>query len=462
MSGMRIHFLGICGTFMGGIALLARELGHQVSGMDEHIYPPMSDILAKQKIDIINGYAIEDLPDADIYVIGNIMRRGMPLIEHLLNSKLKYISAPQWLAENVLAQRKVIAIAGTHGKTTITSLVAKIFATKDAGYLIAGGALDFSKPAYLGSGKEFILEADEYDSAFFDKRSKFIHYRPDILLINNLEYDHADIFADLSAIESQFCHLLRTIPSTGHVICPFNNSSVERCFSQETHSNAHNLLGLANGIKTIQKKYTKELNKIKSSWYISNQGQEVRIYSKGGYKCNISCKWKHKGAHNRLNLLSAVAVATIGGISSKNIINAVQGFQGVARRLQSLGKIKGAELISDFAHHPTAIYASIKAVKQKNKQTIAVVELASNTIRMGVHKKKLMAAVADADIIFWFAVKKLYWNEELKQKYEEIHYDTDYLAQELYNLAGPNKVILLMSNSSFGGLINKLRSFMDK
>ena len=466
---MRIHFLGICGTFMAGISLIARELGHQVSGMDQNVYPPMSDVLAKQGINLINGYEIVDLPPADIYVVGNVMRRGMPVVEHLLNNKLKYISAPQWLAENVLAERKVIAIAGTHGKTTTTSLLTKMFVQEgiDVGYMIAGDAADFPTPARLGTAKEFILEADEYDSAFFDKRSKFIHYHPDILLINNLEYDHADIFPDLAAIEKQFCHLLRTVPSNGHVVYPAANPAIQRCLAQEKHSYMHEMLGiaqeggnLAGNTENKNEPLQQGAQHVNSRWQATKQQGAINITSNitsdGNDKQEFSISWNQAGDHNALNLLSATALASISGLSPANIVNGAQSFQGVARRLQSLGRVNGAEVISDFAHHPTAIKAAIAALAETNQQIIAVVDLAANSIRLGVHKENIAAAVADADKVFWFANKPLQWDDDMLRQYGRIYDNSDELAQELHALAHPDNVILLMSNSSFGGLADKL------
>ena len=469
---MRIHFLGICGTFMAGISLIARELGHQVSGMDQNVYPPMSDVLAKQGINLINGYEIADLPSADIYIVGNVMRRGMPVVEHLLNNKLKYISAPQWLAENVLAERKVIAIAGTHGKTTTTSLLTKMFVQEgiDVGYMIAGDAGDFPTPARLGTAKEFILEADEYDSAFFDKRSKFIHYHPDILLINNLEYDHADIFPDLAAIEKQFCHLLRTVPSNGHVVYPAANPAIQRCLAQEKHSYLHEMMGITQegvglagdtgNTDNKDEQLQQGAQHVNSRWQATKQQGTINIYSSiasgGNDKQEFSISWNQAGDHNALNLLSATALAHISGLSPASIVDGAQSFQGVARRLQSLGRVNGAEIISDFAHHPTAIKAAIAALAETNQQIIAVVDLAANSIRLGVHKENIAAAVAGADKVFWFANKPLQWDDDMRRQYGRIYDNSDELAQELHALAHPDNVILLMSNSSFGGLADKL------
>lgn len=332
---------------MTGIALLARQQGHRVSGSDRNIYPPMSEILAAQDIECHNGY--DELPKADLYIVGNVMTRGMPVIEQLLNEDRPYISAPQWLAENVLKGRKVLAVAGTHGKTTTTALLTKILMERNPGYLIAGAAWDFSLPADLGKGSEFVLEADEYDSAFFDKRAKFIHYRPNYLILTSLEYDHADIYEDLAAVEKQFCHLLRTVPAKGDVFFVAASGSLEKVIDTDCLATKHRLVML-------------------------DDGEASSAYSQGEFLCSrdlvegdrekitinlpsskVEISWQLRGRHNAANLLAAAAAAHTIGVSSANIKQAAAQFSGVARRLQTMGVFNGIEIISDFAHHPTAI-----------------------------------------------------------------------------------------------------------
>lgn len=454
---------------MAGIALICRAMGHQVMGMDRNVYPPMDGILEQAGIDIINSYEVADLPTADLYIVGNAMSRGMPVIEHMLNNKFPFISASQWLAQNVLSKRKVIAVAGTHGKTTTTALLTKMFvvAGKDVGYLIAGASKDFPLPANLGSSDEFIIEADEYDSAFFDKRSKFTHYRPDILLINNLEYDHADIFPDLSAIETQFCHLLRSMPGNAQVLFPAGNQSIMRCLNKEPHSKYHKLLDVFKHSEQIQ---DEDANAIKpeTTWRALKQDDFITVTSEGEFRqeggatTKLPMNWKWPGPHNAMNLLFASAAATIAGVPAPAIIEAAEDFQGVSRRLEKIGKLKGANIISDFAHHPTAIKASIQAMREspsddiRDKKIIAVIELASNSIRLGIHQDKLLDATAAADEVLWFSAKELEWDEELKAKYGKIYEDADELATDILSLTSPDSVILLMSNSSLGNLPTRL------
>ncbi len=459
---------------MAGIALICRDMGYQVSGMDQNVYPPMDALLENVGIEIINGYAEKDLPAADIYIVGNVIRRGIPAIELILKEKRHYASAPQWLADNLLKKRKIIAVSGTHGKTTTTALLTKMFVEggKDVGYLIAGAAKDFPVPARLGTAEEFIIEADEYDTAFFDKRSKFVHYRPDILLINNLEYDHADIFPDFQAIETQFCHLLRTMPSTAQVLYPCENESILKCLHQEPHSNYQQVLGIyataeaATAAKdaNISSGPSRDSNVNPSpdaGWSAIHDGSQLKI-SNGATDIDIS--WDLPGNHNAMNLLFASAAATIGGVSSTAIATAAREFRGVERRLENIGEIKGAEIISDFAHHPTAIRETVDALKNTDKfsklKMLAVVELASNSMRLGVHGDKVLAATANADEVFWFSPNELSWPDNLLQKYVSkdrgIYTDSDNLARDLLALASKDAVILLMSNSSLGGLLSKL------
>ncbi|MBE8183067.1 MAG: UDP-N-acetylmuramate:L-alanyl-gamma-D-glutamyl-meso-diaminopimelate ligase [Candidatus Portiera sp.] len=470
---MKICILGICGTFMAGIALICRDMGYQVAGMDQNVYPPMDDLLDKAGIDIINGYAEQDLPTADIYLVGNAIRRGIPAMELILREKRPYASAPQWLVENILRQRKVIAVAGTHGKTTTTALLTKMFVEdgRDVGYLIAGVAKDFPLPARLGSATEFIIEADEYDTAFFDKRSKFVHYQPDILLINNLEYDHADIFPDLQAIETQLRYLLRSLPSTTQILYPHDNESILRCLNLEPHSNYQQILGISaadeleagieTSIKTLKSSGTESSN-INNSATWSAITDDSKVIIKRDDKVEAELTWNLAGRHNAMNLLFASSAAIIGGVSSDSLTKAASGFQGVARRLEKIGEVQGAEVISDFAHHPTAIKGTVNAIRHKhsNLKLIAIVQLASNSMRLGVHGNKLLAATANADEVFWFAPNELSWDDQLLQEYTNsgrgLYTNSQDLARDLLAITSADNIILIMSNASLAGLPEEL------
>ena len=447
--------------------------------MDKNFYPPMDGVLKREGIKIIHGYGVEDLPPADLYIVGNALSRGVPAVEHILSHKLNYASAPQWLAESVLRDRKVIAVAGTHGKTTTTALITKILVTagNDVGYLIGGEPKDFPVPANLGKSSLFIIEADEYDSAFFDKRSKFIHYKPDILLINNLEFDHADIFPDLAAIKNQFCHLLRTLPSSAQVIYPLGNEAVLECLKKEPHSKYHRIVGFPGEEDDPQEFLAQnhgnnDAIKEDTNWWAIKRGDSIVVGhdegrggsrtagSRKGSQYTISINRNLPGKHNAMNLLFASVAATLAGASPDVINQAARSFRGVARRLETIGTLNGAEVISDFAHHPTAIYESIKALKESSyfpaQKLIAVVELASNSMRLGAHNDRMLGATVAADELFWFAPNGLKWNEATLQSYGYIYSDADELADALLKVADGSSVILLMSNSSLGGLLAKL------
>lgn len=438
---MHIHILGICGTFMGGIAQLAKEMGFKVSGCDAGVYPPMSDQLQLAGIHLIEGYSPDQLTlGADLYVIGNAISRGNPLLEAILNQGLPYTSGPQWLSENILVNKHVLAVAGTHGKTTTTSMLTWML--EDAGlnpsFLVGGVPQNFGCSARLTDSKFFVIEADEYDTAFFDKRSKFVHYRPRTAILNNLEYDHADIFPDLAAIERQFHHLVRTIPSEGKVI--FNNKSeaLRRV--------------LAMGLWTSAESFGLEED---ADWrLIDHEGWRVSVGGKELGRMELDLP----GEHNRLNALAAVAAATTAGVSAEDALEALMRFHGVKRRMEIKGEVGGIRVIDDFAHHPTAIEETIRAVAAKTDggRVIAVFEPRSNTMKLGAVKQALAPSLSQAAQVFAFQGPSVSWDieEALKPIEDKTHVykDLHALAREAAAAANPKDIILVMSNGSFGGV----------
>lgn len=440
---------------MTGIALLAREQGHRVTGSDCNIYPPMSEILAKGDMEIMSNY--DDLPVADLYIVGNVMTRGMPVVEQLLNEDRPYISAPQWLAENVLQGRKVFAVAGTHGKTTTTALLTKILSTagRQPGYLIAGDARDFSLPASLGKGDEFVVEADEYDCAFFDKRAKFIHYHPHYLIITSLEYDHADIYDNLAAIEKQFCHLLRTVPSKGQVFFFSSSPLVEKLITADCLATQHRLTML-NGGEAPEGSNRSDISCRRD---LVKEGEKITIHLPDS---DIKIIWRMRGRHNAANLLAAAAAAYVAGTPLAKIKQAATDFNGVARRLQTLGVFNGIEVISDFAHHPTAIKATISTLNEYERKgkLRAVVDLASHSMRSGAHKG-LVEAVKGVDEVLWFLsapTKSIKVAQRLKTDGKQFRFY--HKATDLVNYLGDNATagdtLVLMSNGAVDKILAPL------
>ena len=438
---MHIHILGICGTFMGSLALLARELGHTVTGSDANVYPPMSTQLEKAGVTISEGYLLEHLqPAPDLVVVGNAMKRGMDVIEYMLDKGMRYTSGPQFLSEEVLQSRHVLAVAGTHGKTTTTTMLAWIlqYAGIDAGFLIGGVPLVnttdtrlqqvFAHSSYLGAntiddkkianGEEsgetsgyFVIEADEYDSAFFDKRSKFVHYRPRTAILNNLEFDHADIFADLKAIQTQFHHMVRMIPSSGKIIMPAATTSLEETLAkgvwtpvwrtsvtENTLSNANN-----NALESIQSDWQAEL--------IHEDGSLFNIHFAGSKDASATVDWSMSGKHNVNNALVAVAAAYNIGVSIETACAALSAFAGIKRRMELIGNVNDILIFDDFAHHPTAITTTLDGAKKKlaGRRIWAVIEPRSNTMKMGIHQDSLAASAALADQTLWYEPAGLEW-----------------------------------------------------
>ncbi len=464
---MKIHILGICGTFMGGIALLARESGVTVSGSDENVYPPMSTLLEDQGIDVKQGFEINHLKtlETDVdsqVVVGNVMTRGKEVVEYTLNQNLPYTSGPQWLYENILKDKWVLAVSGTHGKTTTASILAWIleYAGLNPGFLIGGVPENFGISARLGDSPFFVVEADEYDTAFFDKRSKFVHYHPTTLVINNLEYDHADIFPDLDAIKTQFHHLIRIVPEKGLIVL-----NVEE-------SNIHDVL--EKGCWTPQEEFSSEnLDEAKvkgttgwNSCYINADGSEFKVFFNGELQGTV--KWSLLGKHNVSNALSAIAAARNVGVPVQHAIDALSEFKGIKRRMELRGKVNNICVYDDFAHHPTAIETTLKGLRANigSNKIIAVLEPRSNTMRLGIHKETLAASLNEADQVLLFQPKGLDWEmdhvlDALPNK-SSLHDDIDKLVAEICKEAKSGDHVLVMSNGGFGGIHEKLLVALDK
>src|SRR5690554_3610801 len=386
---MHIHILGICGTFMGGLALIARAAGHTVTGCDAGVYPPMSTQLQEQGIDLIEGYGPEQLElKPDLFVIGNVVSRGNPLMEAILDQGLPYISGPQWLGENVLAQQHVLAVAGTHGKTSTSSMLAWILEHNGLkpNFLIGGVAPDLGVSARFDPAQSlFVIEADEYDTAFFDKRSKFVHYRPRTAVLNNLEFDHADIFADLTAIETQFHHLVRTVPRSGRLIVNAAEASLDRVLARGCWSEVERF---GDG----------------APWQVAEAGDEVAAFLLDGRELGRA-RMPLPGLHNRSNALAAIAAARHAGVPPEAAIEALEDFDGVRRRMEVRGVARGVTVYDDFAHHPTAIALTVDGLRRREPggRILAVLEPRSNTMKMGTMKAQLPASLEAADAVFCYA-----------------------------------------------------------
>lgn len=445
---MHIHILGICGTFMGGVALLARELGMTVSGSDANVYPPMSDQLEAAGISLQEGYLAEHLqPAADLVVMGNAMSRGNAAVEYVLNQGLPYISGPQWLAEYVLKDRWVLAVSGTHGKTTTSSVLAWILedAGMSPGFLIGGVPANFGETARLGKTPFFVIEADEYDTAFFDKRSKFVHYHPRTLVVNNLEFDHADIFDDLAAIQKQFHHVIRTVPSEGLIISPSEEPAIEQTIALGCWT-ARQTIGIGQGeVQAI-------LNK--------PDGSEFSVSYQGQHQADVG--WSMLGEHNVSNALAAIAAARHVGVTFEHACNALTEFKGIKRRMELVGEVNNIRLYDDFAHHPTAISTTVRGLRANigERRLIAILEPRSNTMKMGIHKDSLAASLAEADQVILFEQTELDWSlssiaEQLGDK-ASVQGTIDDIVDLVSQQARSGDEILVMSNGGFGGIHQRI------
>ncbi len=450
MSKKRVHILGICGTFMGGLALLGKEKGMDISGCDNNVYPPMSDHLNDMGIEIIESYDPSHLPKADEYVIGNSIIRGNPALEHLLSSKANLISGPEWLYSNILKNKKVIAVSGTHGKTTTTAMIAWIFEDQgiETGYLIAGKPKDFEKSARKGKQNIFVLEADEYDTAFFDKRSKFIHYKPDTLIINNLEFDHADIFPDLSYIYREFHNLIRTLKEEAEIIFPRDDWNIS------------NVLNLGCWSKLIDYSFNEQnINSVNFS-YSSNK-THLKIENEEG-----ELDWSMLGEHNARNAMVALLAVNRYGIKLSDAINSLKRFKGVDKRQDLLMDEERLLLIEDFAHHPTAIETTLRGIKKaySNRKIYAAIELRSNTMKSGFHDDRLINVCSFVDRVFWKSedkdqTKRLV--EALPDKSSQI-INIDNFIDEFKQINRKGDVLVVMSNGNFDNLSQLLMNEFKK
>ncbi|TCJ14714.1 UDP-N-acetylmuramate:L-alanyl-gamma-D-glutamyl-meso-diaminopimelate ligase [Parasulfuritortus cantonensis] len=443
---MHIHILGICGTFMGGIAVIAKQAGHTVTGCDAQVYPPMSTQLQEQGIGLSEGFGAEQADiGADVFVIGNVVSRGkQPLMEEILNRGLPYVSGPQWLYENVLKDKWVLAVAGTHGKTTTSAMLAWILedAKLDPGYLVGGVPVNFGVSARLTDSPFFVIEADEYDTAFFDKRSKFVHYRPRTAILNNLEYDHADIFPDLAAIETQFHHLVRTVPGNGLVVANGGQASLDRVLARGCWSGVEYFAGPERGWQATA---------------AGAQAFDVALDGQGFGRVD----WELVGEHNRQNALAAIAAARHVGVSPQVAIDGLGRFRNVKRRLEVRGTVNGVTVYDDFAHHPTAIETTLAGLRSRvgDARILAVLEPRSNTMKLGTLKDQLAGSLTGADRVFCYA-KDLGWDAAAalaplaaKATTDD---DLDALVEAVAAAARPGDHILVMSNGGFGGIHGKL------
>ena len=442
---MHVHILGICGSFMGGIAAIAKSLGHKVTGSDKNVYPPMSTQLEALGIELTEGYCESQFdPAPDMVVIGNAMSRGNPAVEYVLNRNLPYTSGPQWLLDNLLKDRWVIGLSGTHGKTTTSSMVAWIleYAGLNPGYLIGGVPENFGVSARVGESPFFVIEADEYDSAFFDKRSKFVHYRPKTLVINNLEFDHADIFADLGAIQTQFHHLVRMVPENGLILTPNNTPAIEDMLKK----------GCWSSRQSLGKEWHAEL--------LKKDGSEFNVLHNGVIAGTVT--WALVGQHNVDNALMAIAAAHHAGVTLPDAIEALSFFKNVKRRMEVKGEVNNITLYDDFAHHPTAIATTLDGLRKKvgNARILAVLEPRSNTMKMGVHKDTLANSWQKADEVYLYEPEGMDWSlvDSVAHSNAPTHCfrDVEKIVQGVCNVAQPGDHILVMSNGGFEGIHGRL------
>jgi len=453
-----IHVLGIGGTFMGGLAQLAAAAGVEVSGADQNLYPPMDAQLREAGIAYREGYHPEDLPADALIVVGNVMRRGLPVVEAILDRGLPYVSGPQWLAENILQGRWVLGVAGTHGKTTTASMLAFVLeaAGLDPGFLIGGVPRDFGVSARLGGGPFFVIEADEYDCAFFDKRAKFVHYRPRTLVLNNLEHDHADIYPDLASIERQFHHLMRTVPGQGQVLVNADSPSLDQVLEQ----------GCWTPVVRFSAKGPAELDARR----LNPEGSRFEVRAAGRPVGEVH--WSLTGEHNVANALAALGAARHAGVPLAQGVAALSGFSGVRRRQELRGEAGGVRVIDDFAHHPTAIgstLAGLRAAMPPQGRLLVALEPRSNTMRMGVHAETLGGSLERADHVFLFLPEDLRWSPDgIRERLgPRLHLSSAIgeLTDALVRAARPGDWVVIMSNGAFGGihetLLTRLREIRD-
>jgi len=454
MTTKHLHILGICGTFMGGIAMIAKQMGYHVTGSDTNVYPPMSTFLAENNIEIIPHFDPSQLqPAPDMVIVGNAMKRGNPCIEYMLANNLPYTSGPQWLHDHLLRDRWVLAVSGTHGKTTTTGMLTWILEQNglQPGFLIGGIAGNFGISARLGKSPYFVIEADEYDTAFFDKRSKFVHYNPRTLIINNIGFDHADIFDDLKAIQRQFHHMIRTIPNNGRILSFAHEESVQQTLAMGCWSECQY-------VGRDQEWYAERIKHDCTEFAVFHNGEKV-----------AEVHWNIVGEHNMRNGLMAIAAAHHAGVSIENACAALSTFINAKRRLEVKGNVQGVTVYDDFAHHPTEIQATLTALRDKvgqNERILAVLEPRSNTMKMGVHKEEIAPALEKADAVFLFQPDTIPWKvADIAAQLTQPAYDSDNLDDLVHHIvaeAKPTDHILVMSNGSFGGIHQKLLDALEK
>jgi UDP-N-acetylmuramate: L-alanyl-gamma-D-glutamyl-meso-diaminopimelate ligase len=460
---MHIHILGICGTFMGSLAVIARELGHTVTGSDQGVYPPMSTQLEAQGITLMEGYRAQNLePKPDLVLIGNAMSRGNPEVEAVLNRRIDYMSGPEWLAREVLRHRWVMAVAGTHGKTTTTSMLLWILdqAGFDAGYLVGGVPQDFPVSARLGTSDFFVIEADEYDSAFFDKRSKFVHYRPSTLILNNLEYDHADIFDSVEAIEKQFHHLVRTVPSSGLIIRPAKDVHLDNALAMGYWSPVQDT-AIGSEVPRTADWRAELLSEDGCRFMVIHHEQPV-----------ATLNWGLTGQHNVRNALSAIAAARHVGVTPDHAVAALCRFSGVKRRMELVGEIGGVRVYDDFAHHPTAIALTLEGLRNRvgDEPILAIIEPRSNTMKQGVHRDTLIPSAALADRVLWGNLSDMDWLPDLLAAWQAdpgelehhcVESSVESLIERALDGLPDTCHIVIMSNGGFGGIHRKLVAALE-
>ncbi len=435
---------------MGSLAILAKQLGHKVTGSDQNVYPPMSTQLEAQGIELIQGYEPDQFePEPDLVIVGNAMSRGNAAVEYVLNKGLRYTSGPQWLSEHLLHDKWVLAVAGTHGKTTTSTMLAWILdhAGMQPGFLIGGVPLDFGVSARLGESPFFVIEADEYDTAFFDKRSKFVHYHPRTLVMNNLEYDHADIFPDLAAIQRQFHHLVRIVPGNGQIILPEGEQALEDVLEMGSWTDISRT----------------SFNDDGSEWQaklLSEDGSHFQVFHAGELKGTV--QWSMTGDHSVSNGLVAIAAARNVGVQPQHAIEALNAFGGVKRRMELLGEVAGIRIYDDFAHHPTAIDTTLRGIRAQvgNEKVIAVIEPRSNTMRLGTHQSLLAASVSDADQVYWYQPEGMDWSLEAVAESSSVpavvYSDTEEIISRLDSELPSGSHVVIMSNGGFEGIHQRL------
>ncbi|MEM9303831.1 MAG: UDP-N-acetylmuramate:L-alanyl-gamma-D-glutamyl-meso-diaminopimelate ligase [Pseudomonadota bacterium] len=447
---MNLHFLGICGTFMGSLALLARELGHRVTGSDAGVYPPMSELLAAQGVAMTEGYDPADIPvDTDLVIVGNAMSRGNPSVEHVLDVGLRYTSGPAWLGSQVLPERHVLAVAGTHGKTTTSAMLAHILETagQAPGFLVGGVPGNFEVSARIGAGSPFVIEADEYDTAFFDKRSKFVHYHPRTLLLNNLEFDHADIFDDLAAIQRQFHHVVRIVPASGAVICNGEDAALDQV--------------LAQGCWTPVQRFGAG----GADWrfeLLDAAGSAVAVHHAGA---TVTVEWSLFGRHNAANATAALAAAATVGVEPAVAAAALASFRPPRRRQEQVASVGGVRILDDFAHHPTAIRETLSAVAlaHPDARVLAAVELRSNSMRMGAHAGQLGDALAPAAAAWVLSRPEQAFDPSALAAHPHavLTPDVETLVARIEAAIRPGDLVVFMSNGSFDGAARRLRDRLE-